>query len=190
MGQWGISERLIQHFSWCPVNLKGNCHNVQSPCCPAYEGQGRPQIPCSSNPLGGTNLDFQKEWCIYKRKSDGLCIINLKTTCQKLLLAACAIVAIENPADVIVILSRNTGQWTGLKIAAVTWSSLTAGDLTPGTFPNYIQAAFCMLGLLVVTDPRGEDQHLGEVPYVYLSAITLSNRLSSALCVHCHPLQQ
>uniref|UniRef100_G1LQV9 40S ribosomal protein SA n=1 Tax=Ailuropoda melanoleuca TaxID=9646 RepID=G1LQV9_AILME len=63
--------------------------------------------------LGGTNLDFQMEQYIYKRKSDGIYIINLKRTWEKLLLAARAIVAIENPADVSVISSRNTGQKTG-----------------------------------------------------------------------------
>lgn len=43
----------------------------------------------------------------------GIYIINLKRTWEKLLLAARAIVAIENPADVSVISSRNTGQvWT------------------------------------------------------------------------------
>ena len=60
--------------------------------------------------LGSTNLDFQLEQYIYKRKSDGICIINLKRTWEKLLLAAHAIVAIENPADVSVTSSRNTGK--------------------------------------------------------------------------------
>eukprot|EP00069_Balaena_mysticetus_P001188 bmy_03746T0 len=40
------------------------------------------------------------EQYIYKRKSDGIYIINLKRTWEKLLLAAHAIVAIENPADI------------------------------------------------------------------------------------------
>ena len=44
--------------------------------------------------LGGTNLDFQMEQYIYKRKSDGIYIINLKRTWERLLLAAHAI---ENP---------------------------------------------------------------------------------------------
>ena len=43
----------------------------------------------------------------------GIYIINLKRTWEKLLLAARAIVAIENPADVSVISSRNTGQVCG-----------------------------------------------------------------------------
>ena len=44
--------------------------------------------------LGGTNLDFQMEQHIYKRKSDGIYIINLKRTWERLLLA---VHAIENP---------------------------------------------------------------------------------------------
>ncbi|KAL6087787.1 hypothetical protein STEG23_014498 [Scotinomys teguina] len=60
--------------------------------------------------LGGTNLDFQMEQYIYKRKSDGIYIINLKRTWEKLLLAARAIVAIENPADVSVSSSRNSSE--------------------------------------------------------------------------------
>eukprot|EP00069_Balaena_mysticetus_P017406 bmy_10570T0 len=62
--------------------------------------------------LGGTNLDFQMEQYIYKRKSDGVYNISLKRTWEKLLLAARAIVAIENPADVSVVSSRNTGHIT------------------------------------------------------------------------------
>ncbi|KAK1333186.1 hypothetical protein QTO34_006723 [Cnephaeus nilssonii] len=50
------------------------------------------------------------EQCIYKRKSDGIDTINLKRTWERLLLAVQATVAIENPADVTVIPSRNTGQ--------------------------------------------------------------------------------
>ena len=60
--------------------------------------------------LGGTNLDSQMEQYIYKRKSDGIYFINLKRTWEKLLLAARTIIAIENPTDVSVISSRNTGQ--------------------------------------------------------------------------------
>ncbi|XP_025214604.1 40S ribosomal protein SA-like isoform X2 [Theropithecus gelada] len=95
--------------------------------------------------LGGTNLDFQMEQYIYKRKSDGIYIINLKRTWEKLLLAARAIVAIENPADVSVISSRNTGQRAVLKFAAATGATPIAGRFTPGTFTNQIQASYVNL---------------------------------------------
>ncbi|MBZ3887973.1 40S ribosomal protein SA [Sciurus carolinensis] len=91
--------------------------------------------------LGGTNLDFQMEQLIYKRKSGGIYIINLKRIWEKLLLAAHAIVAIKNPADVLVTSSKNTGQRSVLKFAAATGTTPIAGRFTPGTFTNQIQAA-------------------------------------------------
>lgn len=50
-------------------------------------------------------LDFQMKRYIYKRKNDGIYIINLKPW-EELLLAGRAIVAIESPADVSVPSSR------------------------------------------------------------------------------------
>ncbi|KAB1262457.1 40S ribosomal protein SA [Camelus dromedarius] len=103
--------------------------------------------------LGSTNLYLQMERYIYKRKSHGIYIINLKRTWEKLLLAACAIVAIENPADVRVIASRNTGQQAVLKFAAATGATPTVGLFTPGTLTNQIQAPFHELRLLVTNPP-------------------------------------
>ncbi|XP_027719407.1 40S ribosomal protein SA-like [Vombatus ursinus] len=125
--------------------------------------------------LGGTNLDFQMKQYIYKRKSDGICIINLKRTSEKLLLAACAIVVIENPADVGVISSRNTGQRAVLKFAAATGATSVAGHFTPGTFANPIQAAFREPRLLVVTDPRTDHQPLTEASDINLPTTALCN---------------
>lgn len=55
------------------------------------------------------------EQYIYKGKFDGMYIINLKRTREKLLLAAQATSAIENLADESVISSRNSGQPAVLK---------------------------------------------------------------------------
>eukprot|EP00069_Balaena_mysticetus_P003507 bmy_04307T0 len=123
--------------------------------------------------LGGTNLDFQMEQHVYKRKSDGIYIINLKRTWEKLLLAARAIVAIENPAGVSVVSSRNTGQRAGLKFAAVTGATSVAGRFTPGTFTNQIQAAFREPRLPVVTDPRADHLLLTEASYANLPTVAL-----------------
>ena len=68
------------------------------------------KFPAAGTHLGGINLDFQMEQYIYKRKSGGSYMINLKRTWEKLLLAARAIAAIETPADVSVTSSRSTGQ--------------------------------------------------------------------------------
>merc|ERR1719515_588850 len=53
--------------------------------------------------LGTKNVDFQMEKYTYKRRPDGVYVIDLSKTWEKMMLAARIIVAIENPADVCVI---------------------------------------------------------------------------------------
>jgi len=125
--------------------------------------------------LGGTNVDFQMEQYVYKRKNDGSYIINLRRTWEKLLLAARAIAAIENPADVCVISARPWGQRAVLKFASATGATPIAGRFTPGTFTNQIQAAFREPRLLVVTDPRTDHQPVREASYVNIPVIALCN---------------
>lgn len=50
--------------------------------------------------LGSESVNFQMEQYIYKRRPDGVHIINLGRTWEKILLAARAIAAIEHPAEV------------------------------------------------------------------------------------------
>ncbi|KAH9365362.1 small ribosomal subunit protein uS2-like [Haemaphysalis longicornis] len=125
--------------------------------------------------LGTNNLDFQmKEYC-FKRRPDGIHLINLKKTWEKLLLAARAIVAIENPAEVCAISSRPYGQRAVLKFASFTGATPIAGRFTPGTFTNQIQAAFREPRLLVVCDPRADHQPVTEASYVNLPVIAFCN---------------
>jgi len=125
--------------------------------------------------LGAQNADFQMEQYVYKRKPDGVFIINLKKTWEKLLLAARAIAAIENPVDVCVISARPYGQRAVLKFASATGATPVAGRFTPGTFTNQIQAAFREPRLLVVTDPRTDHQPVTEASYVNIPVIALCN---------------
>merc|ERR1712224_1112067 len=60
--------------------------------------------------LGANNVNFQMEGYVYKRRQDGVHILHLRKTYEKILLAARALAAIENPADVYVISSRPMGQ--------------------------------------------------------------------------------
>ncbi|KAJ8916117.1 hypothetical protein NQ315_004484 [Exocentrus adspersus] len=125
--------------------------------------------------LGTTNTDFQMEQYVYKRRADGVHIINLRKTWEKLLLAARAIVAIEHPAEVFVISSRSYGQRAVLKFAAHTGATPIAGRFTPGAFTNQIQAAFREPRLLIVTDPAFDHQPITEASYVNIPVIALCN---------------
>merc|ERR1712098_353683 len=100
------------------------------------------------------------EQYIFKKTNEGKNIINLKKTWEKILLAARAIAAVENPADVYVCASRPYTQRAVLKFARYVGCSPIAGRFTPGAFTNQIQAAFREPRLLVISDPRSDHQPL------------------------------
>nr|BAM19404.1 stubarista [Papilio xuthus] len=125
--------------------------------------------------LGSENVNFQMEAYVYKRRADGTHVINLRRTWEKLVLAARAVVAIENPADVFVISSRPFGQRAVLKFAAHTGATPIAGRFTPGAFTNQIQAAFREPRLLIVLDPAQDHQPITEASYVNIPVIAFCN---------------
>jgi len=131
-------------------------------------------LSCNTH-IGSNNLDFQMDQYVYKRRSDGVHIINLRKTWEKLLLAARAIVAVENSAVGCVISNRQYGQRAVLKFASATGATPIAGRYTPGTFTNQIQAAFREPRLLVITDPRVDHQPITEAAYVNIPVIAFCN---------------
>jgi len=125
--------------------------------------------------IGSENADFQMSQYIFKRRQDGVHIINLRRTWEKILLAARAIVAIEQTSDVYVISSRSQGQRAVLKFASYTGATAIAGRFTPGAFTNQIQAAYREPRLLIVTDPRLDHQPITEASYVNIPVIAFTN---------------
>ena len=83
--------------------------------------------------LGTKNCDYQMERYVYRRRLDGIFVINLGKTWEKLQLAARIIVAIENPQDIVVQSARPYGQRAVLKFAQYTGAKALAGRHTPGT---------------------------------------------------------
>ncbi|KAG0569863.1 hypothetical protein M758_6G116800 [Ceratodon purpureus] len=121
--------------------------------------------------LGTKNCDFQMERYVWKRRNDGIFIINVGKTYEKLELAARVIAAIENPQDIIVQSARPYGQRAVLKFAQYTGCQAIAGRHTPGTFTNQLQNTFCEPRLLILTDPRTDHQPimeaaLGNIPVI------------------------
>ena len=121
--------------------------------------------------LGTKNVDFQMERYVWKRRADGIHIINLGRTWDKLMLAARIIVACENPQDVICQAARPYGQRAVLKFAQYTGAKAIAGRHTPGTYTNQKDAIFAEPRVLIVTDPRTDAQPISETAYVNLPTI-------------------
>ena len=95
--------------------------------------------------LGSNKCNYQMEQYMYARRPDGRSyflpsnspsagnfIINVQSTWDKVLLAARAIAAVENPADVCIIGGRPYAQRGLLKFAAHTGAVAIAGRFTPG----------------------------------------------------------
>jgi small subunit ribosomal protein SAe len=127
-------------------------------------------LACGAH-LGTKNLEPAMEPYVWKRRNDGVHIINLQKTWEKLILAARIIVAIENPQDVCVISARPYGQRSVLKFAKYTGAQAIAGRYTPGTFTNQIQEKFMEPRLLILTDPRTDHQPIRESSYVNIPTI-------------------
>jgi small subunit ribosomal protein SAe len=120
---------------------------------------------------GAKNCDSNMERYTFKRKKDGVYLINVGKTWEKLQLAARIIVCIENPQDVVVVSARPYGQRAVFKFAQYTGAQYIAGRYTPGTFTNQAQKRFMEPRLLIVTDPRTDHQPVKEASYVNIPTI-------------------
>ncbi|KAJ9195566.1 hypothetical protein DTO166G4_7790 [Paecilomyces variotii] len=123
--------------------------------------------------LGSKNLQVHMEPYLWKTRPDGINVINIGKTWEKIVLAARIIASIDNPADICVISARPYGQRAVLKFAAHTGATAIAGRFTPGNFTNYITRSFKEPRLIVVTDPRTDAQAIKEASYVNIPVIAL-----------------
>jgi len=130
---------------------------------------------------GTRNSDVAMSEYIWRRRQDGLHILNIGRTWEKIVLAARVIVAIENPEDVVAISARPWGMRAVLKFAHYTGAQSIAGRFTPGTFTNQITRQYREPRLLIVTDPRTDSQAVRESSYVNIPVI--------AFCDSDSPLQ-
>jgi len=125
--------------------------------------------------IGSDNSETTMEQYIFKKRKDGINIINLRKTWEKLLLAARAIAAIENPQDVFVVANRPYAQRAVLKFARYVGCSSIAGRYTPGAFTNQIQVAFREPRLLLISDPRADHQPVTEGSYANVPIMAFCN---------------
>lgn len=123
--------------------------------------------------LGSKNKVTHMEPYIYETRPDGVNVINIGKTWEKIVLAARVIAAVPNAADVVAISARIYGQRAVLKFASHTGATAIAGRFTPGSFTNYITRSFKEPRLIVVTDTRLDAQAIRESSYVNIPVIAL-----------------
>jgi len=123
--------------------------------------------------LGTRNCDYRMKRYVFRRTVDGIHIVHLGKTWEKLMVAARIIVAIENPSDIIVASQRPYGSRAVLKFSQYTGANPLAGRWMPGTLTNQITQKYLEPRLLIVTDPRTDAQAIKEAAYANIPVIAL-----------------
>jgi small subunit ribosomal protein SAe len=123
--------------------------------------------------LGTRNCDHRMKRYVFRRTVDGIHIMHLGKTWEKLMVAARVMVAIENPSDIIVASQRPYGSRAVLKFSQYTGANAMAGRWMPGTLTNQITTKYLEPRLLVVTDPRTDAQAIKEASYASIPVVAL-----------------
>ncbi len=112
---------------------------------------------------------------VWKKRKDGIFIINISKTLKKINLAARAIVAIKNPNDIIAISNETISQRAIIKFAQYTGCQIILGRWTPGKFTNQSCKTFSEPQLIILTDPKANMQPLNESSFVNIPTIAFCN---------------
>jgi len=123
--------------------------------------------------LGTRNCDHRMKRYVFRRTVDGIHIIHLGKTWEKIMVAARILVAVENPSDIMVASQRPYGSRAVLKFCQYTGAQAAAGRWMPGTLTNQITKKYLEPRVVIVTDPRTDSQAIKEVAYCSLPVIAL-----------------
>jgi len=124
--------------------------------------------------IGTLNLNHDMKRYVDHKNNEGVHILNIEHTWQKIKLAARVIVAVEKPEDVIVVCARPYGQRAVIKFATYTKATATSSSRwTPGTLTNQNTKQYKEPKLLIVADPRSDRQAVVEASYVNIPCIAL-----------------
>jgi len=124
--------------------------------------------------FGTLNLNYEMTRYVDHKNAEGVHIINLEKTWQKIKLAARVIAAVDRPEEVIVVCARPYGQRAVIKYAKYTGATANSSSRwTPGTLTNQNTKQFREPKLLIVVDPKSDRQAVVEASYVNIPTIAL-----------------
>jgi len=109
---------------------------------------------------------------IYKVRNDGLYIIDVKQSDERIKTAA-KFISKFNPSDVLVVSVRQYGQKPIKLLAEHTGIQVLDGRFRPGTLTNPSSKGFLEPELLIVTDPLADAQALHEAKNIGIPVIGL-----------------
>lgn len=109
---------------------------------------------------------------IYKVRNDGLYIIDIKKTDEKIKTAA-NLISKYDPKEVLAVSVRQYGQKPVRKLSEYTGIQILDGRFRPGTLTNPSSKGFLEPELIIVTDPLADQQALHEAKNIGAPVIGL-----------------
>lgn len=109
---------------------------------------------------------------IYKVRNDGLYIIDVKKTDERIKTAA-KLISKYDPNDILIVSIRQYGQKPIKKLGEITGIQVLDGRFRPGTLTNPNAKGFLEPSLLIVTDPLADQQALHEAENIGIPVIGL-----------------
>jgi small subunit ribosomal protein S2 len=109
---------------------------------------------------------------IYKVRNDGLYIIDVKKTDERIK-ATAKFLAKYNPAKILVVSVRQYGQKPVRKLGEMTGISVLDGRFQPGTLTNPNAKTFLEPDIILLTDPLADIQALHEAKNIGIPVIAL-----------------
>ncbi len=122
--------------------------------------------------IGTQQKNADMKLYIYKVRDDGLYVLDVKKTDNKIKEAA-KFLSKFSPEKILVVSRRQYGQKPIEDFAELTGATAIAGRFIPGTLTNPNLRTFIEPEVLVVTDPRGDGQALKEASKIGIPVLAL-----------------
>ncbi|MFQ5975532.1 MAG: 30S ribosomal protein S2 [Candidatus Hydrothermarchaeales archaeon] len=116
---------------------------------------------------------------IYRVRSDGLYVLNVRVTNEKLGITS-KFLAKFDPGKILVVSRRQYGQAPINRFAKLTGATALEGRFIPGTLTNPNLPGFIEPEVLVITDPRGDEQALKEANSIGIPTVALCDTDNSS----------
>jgi small subunit ribosomal protein S2 len=136
-----------------------------------------PLIPVEEYLAAGIHIGTQQKSkdmkkFIYRVRGDGLYILDIKETDDRIKKAAAFIAKFE-PTKVFVVTSRQYGQYPAKKFAEAIGGMSKIGRFIPGMLTNQHYERYIEPEVLIVTDPIGDSQAVKEAVQVGIPIVAL-----------------
>ncbi|HDQ07537.1 MAG TPA: 30S ribosomal protein S2 [Methanoculleus sp.] len=115
---------------------------------------------------------------IYRVRGDGLYILDIRETDNRIKTAA-QFIAKYKPAEILVVTSRQYGQYPARKFSQAIGGMHKVGRFIPGTLTNPNMDGFLEPRLVIVTDPTGDAQAIKEAVQSGIPVVALCDTNNS-----------